>query len=64
MTSIKLLALLSFLFFASVFASDFSESDNNNLELSNFDDDDFTGDNDENIVYTNMISQKNDISTA
>ena len=68
MKSVKPILLLSFLFFASVIADDFSEPVAN-LESSNeiedyddsdefdFDDLDF-GNEDEDIVYTNMISKK------
>lgn len=69
MKSVKPIVLLSFLFFASVIADDYSEPISSNNDLTVFDenedlvnddgaDEDYNSDENEDIVYTNMISKK------
>jgi len=65
MRSVKPILLLSFLLFASTLAEDFSEPLNNdvsNIEESDFDDDfgleDYDDDENEDIIYSGMISNK------
>ncbi len=66
MKSVKPILLFSFLLFAGVFASDFDEHIVNNNELADYndsddldlsDDEDFAAD-DEDIIYSGMISAK------
>ncbi len=69
MKSVKPILLLSFLFFASVIADDYSEPISTNNEVENFDSnedygledsdvEDYDSDENEDIIYTNMISKK------
>jgi len=69
MRSVKPIVLLSFLFFASVIADDFSEPISTNSDVEDFDGnedydvndsdvEDYDSDENEDIVYSNMISKR------